>query len=134
MTDEEDLAARVLEISGGKGARLVFDPVAGPTLETLAKLTAHGGTIFEYGALATEPTPYPLFAALSRALSVQGYTLFEVVLDPELLAKAKSYVFDHIEAGNFKPKIAKTFPLAAIVEAHRYMASNSQVGKIVVTV
>jgi NADPH:quinone reductase-like Zn-dependent oxidoreductase len=134
VTDEEDLAARVLEITGGKGARLVFDPVAGKGIEALAKATAHGGTIFEYGALAAEPTPYPLFAALSRALSIQGYTLFEVVANPELFAKAKNYVFDHIEAGNFKPIIAKTFPLAEIVEAHRYMESNAQIGKIVVTV
>ncbi|WP_263373237.1 zinc-dependent alcohol dehydrogenase family protein [Granulicella aggregans] len=134
VTDEEDLAARVLEITGGKGARLVFDPVAGKGIEALAKATAHRGTIFEYGALAAEPTPYPLFAALSKGLSIQGYTLFEVVSDPEVFAASKRYTFDHIEAGDFKPKVDKTFPLSEIVEAHKYMESNAQIGKIVVTV
>jgi NADPH:quinone reductase-like Zn-dependent oxidoreductase len=44
------------------------------------------------------------------------------------------YVFDHVAAGNFKPRIDRVFPLAQIVEAHRYMESNQQIGKIVVTV
>ncbi len=133
-TEEKDLAARVEQITGGKGARVVFDPVAGPNVQELAKATAFGGTIYLYGALAQEPTPYPLFAALSKGLTVRGYTLFEVVSNPEEFAKAKQYVFDHLEAGSFKPKLDKTFPLSEIVGAHRYMQSNQQIGKIVVRV
>jgi NADPH:quinone reductase-like Zn-dependent oxidoreductase len=57
-----------------------------------------------------------------------------VFSDAKLTAKAKQYVFDHIKAGDFKPRIDKVFPLAQIVEAHRYMESNEQIGKIVVTV
>jgi NADPH:quinone reductase-like Zn-dependent oxidoreductase len=51
-----------------------------------------------------------------------------------MFAKAKQYVFDHLESGDFKPRVDKTFPLSEIVEAHRYMESNAQIGKIVVTV
>jgi NADPH:quinone reductase-like Zn-dependent oxidoreductase len=40
--------------------------------------TAENGIIFEYGALAAEPTAYPLFAALRKHLTIKGYTLFEV--------------------------------------------------------
>ena len=134
VTEDEDLVARVNEITGGKGARIVFDPIAGSGIDALAAATANGGTIFEYGALATEPTPYPLFAALGKHLTIKGYTLFEIVPFPELLAKAKQYIFDHLAKGDFKPRIDKTFPLAQIVEAHRYMEGNEQVGKIVVTV
>jgi NADPH:quinone reductase-like Zn-dependent oxidoreductase len=133
-TDEEDLVARVLEITAGKGARIVFDPVAGKGLEKLAAATAENGTIFEYGALSTDATPYPLFAALSKHLTIKGYTLFEVVADAEAFEQGKQYIFNHLESGDFKPKIAKTFPLAQIVEAHQYMESNAQVGKIVVVV
>jgi NADPH:quinone reductase-like Zn-dependent oxidoreductase len=133
-TEEEDLAARVNQITSGKGARVVFDPVGGKGLEALADAAAPSGIIFEYGALATEPTPYPLFAALHKHLTIKGYTLFEVVGDPATFAKAKRYVYDHLAAGDFKPRIDKTFPLAEIVEAHRYMESNAQIGKIVVTV
>jgi len=133
-TEEEDLVARVNEITSGKGARVIFDPVAGPGLEALAATAANSGIIFEYGALATEPTPYPLFAALSKHLTIKGYTLFELVTDPAAFPIAKQYVFDHLASGGFKPRIDKTFPLSEIVKAHRYMESNAQIGKIVVTV
>lgn len=134
VTGEEDLAARVSEITAGKGARIIFDPIAGKGLEALANAASFHGTIFQYGALAAEPTPFPLFATLSKGLTIRGYTLFEVVANPDVFPKAKQYVFDHVAAGRFKPIIDKTFPLSQIVEAHRYMESNQQIGKIVVTV
>lgn len=131
VTDEEDLVARVLEITAGKGARIVFDPIGGKILESLAAATAPKGIIFEYGALATEPTPYPLFTALSKSLTVRAYTLFEVAADP-VFPKGKQYIFNHLASGAFKPLIDKVFRFDEIVEAHRYMESNAQVGKIVV--
>jgi NADPH:quinone reductase-like Zn-dependent oxidoreductase len=134
VTEEEDLVTRVHEITGNKGARITFDPIGGKGLESLAGAAAPRGIIFEYGALATEPTPYPLFACLSKQLTIKGYVLFEVVSDPVIFAKAKQYVFDHLASARFKPRIDKTFPLRDIVAAHRYMESNSQIGKIVVTV
>ncbi len=133
-TGEEDLAARVNEITGGKGARVIFDPVAGKGVELLAQVAAHGGIIIEYGALALEPTPFPLFASLQKALTVRGYTLGEITSIPELRIPAEKYIFDHLEQGSFKPRVDKTFPLAQIADAHRYMESNQQIGKIVVTV
>jgi NADPH:quinone reductase-like Zn-dependent oxidoreductase len=133
-TQEEDFLARVKKITNDKGARVIFDPIAGKGVEMLAQAAAYRGTIFEYGALSLEPTPFPLFTALSKGLSVRGYTLREVFADPKLRAKAQQYVFDHIKAGDFKPRIDRVFPLAQIVEAHRYMESNEQIGKIVVTV
>ncbi|MHB1021668.1 MAG: zinc-dependent alcohol dehydrogenase family protein [Acidobacteriaceae bacterium] len=132
--EEEDLAARVAEITGGKGARVIFDPVAGKGVEVLAQAAAPGGVIIEYGALSLEPTPFPLFAALSKQLSVRGYTLMVVTTDPERLKTAVKYVYDRLESGAFKPRVDRTFPLGQIVEAHRYMESNQQIGKIVVTV
>ena len=134
VTEEEDLVTRVKQISSGKGARIVFDPIGGKGLESLVAAAAASGIIFEYGALASEPTPFPLFAVLHKHLTIKGYTLFEVVGDPAAFPKAKQYVFDHLASGDFKPRIDKIFPLEKIVEAHRYMESNAQIGKIVVTV
>ena len=133
VTDEEDLVARVNEITSGKGARIVFDPIGGKILESLAAATAPKGIIFEYGALAPEPTPYPLFTALAKYLTIRAYTVFELTADP-VFPKAKQYVFDRLASGAFKPLIDRAFPFEEIVEAHRYMESNAQIGKIVVTV
>ncbi len=132
-TEEEDLVARIMEITGNKGARLVFDPVAGPQLEKLAAATAAGGIIFEYGALSTEPTPFPLFACLSKGIAIRGYTLIEVRTNPELLKQALQYISERLVDKRFHPKIAKTFPIEQVVEAYQYLESNAQVGKIVIT-
>jgi NADPH:quinone reductase-like Zn-dependent oxidoreductase len=134
VTDTENLQERVKEVTGGKGCRVTFDPIGGKGIEALADAAAYRGVIYEYGALATEPTPFPLFTALFKGLTIQGYTLFEIVSDAETRRTAEKYVFDHLQAGHFKPLVDKTFPLSQIVEAHRYMESNQQIGKIVVTV
>ncbi len=134
VTDEEDYVARIKEITGGKGARLTFDPVAGPFIEKLAAAAAQGGIIFEYGALSSEPTPFPLFTALGHSLNIRGYTLLAITQNPESLAKATKYVFDRLADGRFVPKIAKTFPFAQTIQAYQYLESNQQVGKIVITV
>jgi NADPH:quinone reductase-like Zn-dependent oxidoreductase len=134
VSDEEDYIARVKEITGGKGARLTFDPVAGPGVETLAKAAARGGIIFEYGLLSGQPTPFPLFHALGNALSLRGYSIMEITTDPNKLKTATKYTYDRLEDGRFVPKVARTFPLAQVVEAYRYLESNQQIGKVVVTV
>jgi NADPH:quinone reductase-like Zn-dependent oxidoreductase len=133
-SEEEDYVARVNEITGGKGARLTFDPVAGPFIKTLAAGAAQGGTIFEYGALSSEPTPFPLFEALGKSLCVRGYVLMEITSNPTLAADAKKYVYDRLADGRFVPKIAKTMDFAQIVEAYRYLESNAQLGKVVINV
>jgi NADPH:quinone reductase-like Zn-dependent oxidoreductase len=132
--EEEDLVARVKEITAGNGARIIFDPIAGPFLEKLAEAAAFEGTIFEYGWLSMQPTPFPLFAALGKGLNIRGYTLWEVTRNPEKLAGAKKYVFDRLADGRFHPKVARVFPFAETVEAYKYLESNAQVGKVVITI
>ncbi len=133
VTDKEDMAATMKEITAGKGASIVFDPVAGPFLEQLAQAAGQGARIFEYGALSTSPTPFPLFDALAKGLTIRGYTLFEIAADPEKLARGKQFITEGLASGALQPIIARTFTLDEIVEAHRFMESNKQIGKIVVT-
>lgn len=65
-TDVEDLPARVREISVGKGARVIFDPVGGPFVEQLAAAAASRATIFLYGGLSGQSTVYPLAMGLAK--------------------------------------------------------------------
>jgi NADPH:quinone reductase-like Zn-dependent oxidoreductase len=125
---------KVLELTSGAGADLVFDPVAGPEVEILAQATKPMGTLFLYGALSPEPTPLPLFATIGRNLVIRGFTLFSITQNPEIATRAKRWVYELLENGKLRPLIARTFQLAQIVDAHRYMESNEHVGKIVVTV
>lgn len=134
VTEDQDLAKEVLQLTDGKGAGFVFDPIGGRGVEALAAAAAPGGTLYLYGALAREATPFPLFAAIGKNLVVRGYTLFSLVARPESLERAKCFVVDGLADGSLKPVIAASFPLKDIVQAHRYLESNQQVGKVVVTV
>lgn len=134
VTEEQDLVAEANKLTGGKGARIVFDPVGGPTVAKLTAAMAERGILFLYGVLSTDPTPLPLMDVVAKSLTIRGYVLFEITADPQRLERAKKFVVDGLSAGKLRPVIAKTFPLDQIVEAHRYMESNQQVGKIVVTV
>ncbi len=134
VSEQQDMAQEVMRLTGGKGARFAFDPVGGPGVEALAAAMADGGTIYLYGALAREPTPLPLFPALSKNLVLRGYTLFSVVGKQDSLDRGKRFVIDGLAAGRLKPLIARSFSLQDIVAAHRFLESNQQVGKIVVTV
>ena len=134
FTDEQDIVSEVNRITGGAGARIAFDPVGGPTVEQLAAALTHGGILFQYGALSPEPTPFPLFAAIGKSLTMRGYTLFEFTQDKTKLAEGQRYVLDGLGSGALKPVIDRIFPFEDIAEAHRYMESNVQTGKIVVEV
>ena len=135
-TAEQDLVAEVKALTAGKGARIAFDPVGGPTVGPLCEALCFGGMLFQYGALSPDPTPLPLFTVLSKSLTVRGYTLFEFTQNPDApaLRRGIDFVLKGLAAGKLSPVIAKTFAFEDIAEAHRYMESNEQMGKIVVTV
>lgn len=134
VTEEDDVPAAIMAASGGKGARVVFDPVGGRTVLKLAAGMGPSGILFQYGGLSGEETPFPTMASFGNRLSMRAYTLLEIVNDPERRARGVQYVLDGLASGAFAPKIAKTFTLDQIVEAHRYLEGNEQIGKILVTV
>ncbi|MEE9345730.1 MAG: zinc-dependent alcohol dehydrogenase family protein [Methylococcales bacterium] len=134
VTNDQDLPESVMAMTAGNGANVMFDPIGGPMLEMLANAAASRAIIFEYGALSSEQTLFPLFSSLAKGLTVRGYTLFEITQDAERLARGKQFVYDGLQSDTLKPIIDRTFPLDAIADAHRYMESNQQHGKIVVTV
>lgn len=131
---EENLETRLKEIGGPGGIRVVFDPIGGPIFEPLTAAMARGGILIEYGGLNSEPTPFPLFAVLSKTLTLRGYLVHEIIGDPQRLETAKAFIIDGLASGALEPVIARTFPFDEIVAAHRYLETNDQFGKIVVTV
>lgn len=133
-TQEQDLVAEVLRITAGKGARVVFDPVGGPTFAKLISAMAPGGIALLYGALSEETTPLPILELLLKNPTIRGYTLLPTSSDPARLQTAYEFIQGGLKTGALKPMIDKVFPFDQIVEAHRYMEANGQFGKIVVTV
>lgn len=133
VASEEDVTRRVLDLTGGQGAEFVFDAVAGPGVVDLARALAPGGTLFLYGYLSAEATPYPPLAIM-RGRVMRAYTVHETSRDRERLRRAEAFVVSGLRSGAFQPTVDRVFGFDEIAEAHRYLEAGGQVGKIVVTV
>jgi NADPH:quinone reductase-like Zn-dependent oxidoreductase len=132
-TEDTDMVAEVQRITGGKGARIIFDPVGGPDIEKLALAAAEEGIILIYGGLSGKPTPYPHWPAALKGLSIRGWVASSIWNRPERFARNRELILHGLASGHLRPVIATTFPFSQIVAAHRYLESNQQIGKIVVT-
>ena len=133
-TEEEDLVKAINEITGGRGARVVFDPVGGPTLSKLIKVMSFQGILYIYGALSDEATPVPPLDLIGKMLTIKGHNIGLTSGDPVLQKRAVDFVINGLEKGTLKPVIDRVFPFDQIVEAHHYLEASGQVGKIVVTI
>jgi NADPH:quinone reductase-like Zn-dependent oxidoreductase len=133
-TTEEDVVARVRELTGSNGARVVFDPIGGPALADLIRAAAQEGMIVLYGVLDTEPAPLDVLEVLFKHQTIRGFEMMEITLDDTRRRQAVDFVRDGLAKGDLTPVIDKTFPLDAIADAHRYLEAGRQVGKVVVTV
>lgn len=130
---EEDLVARVMEITGGKGARCAFDPVGGPYVDTLAQALAPRGILFVYGGLSGQPTPYPHWPMAFKGCSMRGWVASEIWNHPERFKAARETVLAGLASGKLEPVIARAFNgLESLPEANAYLESNQQIGKVVV--
>ena len=133
-TEEQDLALAVGQITGRKGAELVFDAVGGPNFEKLVNATSVGGLLIVYGRFSREVTPLPVAQILFKDLTIRGFGLPSTIARDDKLAAVKQFVSEGIASGALRPVIARTFRLDDIVNAHRYLESATQFGKVVVTV
>ena len=133
-TEEEDLVKAINEITGGQGARVVFDPVGGPTLLELIKAMSSQGILYLYGALSDRATTVRPLDLIAKILTIKGHNIWVTSGDPARQKAAVDFVINGLEKGTLKPIIDRVFPFDKIVEAHRYMEANGQFGKIVVTI
>ena len=101
---------------------------------TIGVLKSQGAKVGILDLTSGEPTPFPLFSVLGKSLTLKGYLYSEIVSDEAALDRAKAFIVAGLESGGLKPRIARTFPLDTIQDAHRFLESNDQIGKVVVTV
>jgi NADPH:quinone reductase-like Zn-dependent oxidoreductase len=133
-SSEEDLAARLSDIAGPDGVRVVLDAIGGPIFEPLTAAMAPAGILVEIGGLSPEATPFPLFHVLKKRLTLRGYLVHETIGNPARRQAAKAFILDGLASGALRPVIARTFPFEQIAEAHRFLEAGEQMGKVVATV
>ncbi len=133
-TAETDLVAEVMRITDGKGARVAFDPVGGPTFTSLLRALSFQGIIYLYGALSPEPTTLPVLEMIAKMPTLKAHNIWLTSGDETRRKAAVEYVLKGLEAGALKPIIDRSFTFDQMQEVHRYLETNGQFGKVVVTV
>jgi NADPH:quinone reductase-like Zn-dependent oxidoreductase len=136
VMEKQNLETEALRVTGGKGAKVAFDPIGGPIVASLAAAVAPGGWLILYGNLSgqVQNTVFPFGPSAMKGFAMRAYLVFEIIHDPKRFERAKIFVEEGLREGHLTPIIAKTFPFDQIVEAHRYLEGNEQIGKVVVTV
>jgi len=134
VTDETDLVEEVTRITGGQGARVAFDPVGGPNFPKLISALSFQGIAYIYGALSEGVTPLPVLDMIAKMITVKAHNIWLTSGDATRRKAAVEYVLKGLESGALKPVIDRTFTFDEMVDVHRYLETNGQFGKIVVTV
>jgi NADPH:quinone reductase-like Zn-dependent oxidoreductase len=133
VSNREAVAERVREITGGQGARIAFDAVGGNQLGDLLTALGSEGIAIVYGMLGGYSTEFALPPMMMANLTLRGWAADIQTATAEGRAALNAYVAPRLASGELRPVIARTFALDEIAEAHRYLESNVQVGKVVVT-
>jgi NADPH2:quinone reductase len=129
-----DFADEVKNLTGGRGANVIFDPIGGDVYDRSTKCIAFEGRIlvvgFTSGRIAQAATNH----VLVKNYSVVGlhWGLYNTRA-PELIAPAASVLFDLYRAGAIKPLISARMPLAEAPAALASVAGGKSTGKVVLT-
>jgi NADPH:quinone reductase-like Zn-dependent oxidoreductase len=133
VLSEVDLTDEVLRITGGRGARVAFDPVGGELLPKLIRAVPKG-LIYLYGALSGENTTIPVLDALMHRTTIKAWIIADLLADEDRKRSAINYVTDALRRKEISPVIDSVFTFEDMVAAHRHLESGRQFGKVVVKV
>jgi NADPH2:quinone reductase len=129
----ENLKDRINELTGGKGADVVYDPVGGPYTEPAVRALAWRGRLLIIGFAAGEIPKIPLNLALLKERSLVGvYWGDSTKHDPGGHLANLHQLNDWFAAGKIRPVVSERFPLAAAGDAIAKIANRQVKGKIVV--
>jgi NADPH2:quinone reductase len=130
----EDIRERVKELTHGRGADVIYDPVGGPVFEASMRCIALEGRILIIGATSGTYAPAKTNHVLIKEIEVIG------VLhgnwrnrNPERFAHNMRILGEWAEAGRIAPHVGRTYPLEQAADALRALANREVVGKCVLT-
>jgi NADPH2:quinone reductase len=124
---------RVMQLTDGRGADVIFDPVGGDVFDESVHCIAWGGRLLVVGFAGGRIPELRVNMPLLKGFSVIGVRAGETGRrDPALGAQAQSEIERLAAAGVFKPHIGARYALEDGLEALRAMAQRRVVGKILI--
>lgn len=131
----EDLREQVKELTGGRGADVIYDPIGGDLFKTSLRAIAPDGRILIIGFASGEVPSIPANILLVKNITCIGYNWGAYrSLDPQALRASFSELFSWLAGGDIKPHVSMTFALEDIHQAYEALLSRKSTGKVVIRV
>jgi len=133
---EQDFSEVIKDVTSGAGVDVLIDFIGAPYWDKNIASLAVLGRLVEVGLMGGTKMEVDLRPLMAKRLQVcgtglRGRTLGEKL---EVTAQFRRHVLPHLASGSMKPIVDRTFPLEEVAEAHKYMETNANFGKIVLTV
>ena len=132
----QDFVAEVATATAGKGVDVILDVIGGDYVERNVASLAVKGHIIQVGVMAGKPVSFNVGLLLGKRASITGTVLRARPLE-EKIAISQRFAAEMLplfDSGHLKPVIDSTYAFADIASAHEYMATNGNVGKIVISI
>jgi NADPH:quinone reductase-like Zn-dependent oxidoreductase len=131
-TNDEPLAERVREITGGEGVRFALDAVGGQTGSDVLAALGRGGRLLVYGTLAGEPMTLDPRALMVGQKRVEGFWLSEWLRDQGVLTMLRLFrrIGRLLQEGVLTSEVGATFPLTDVRAAVGRAAAPGRQGKV----
>ncbi|RVW01112.1 NADPH:quinone oxidoreductase family protein [Rhodococcus xishaensis] len=127
----EGWAGRVRELTGGRGADVVVDPVGGDAFDDAVRTLAAEGRLVVIGFAGGDIPSVKLNRVLFRNISIVGAAWGEFLPhDPSALAKTHAALLEHVSAG-LRPVVKARYPLASAAQALADLEAGRVLGKAV---
>ncbi|CAB4884670.1 unannotated protein [freshwater metagenome] len=130
----QDFVAEVRAATSGRGADVVLDVIGGDYVDRNLQAVASQGRIIQVGLMGGSTTPVNVGLLLGKRASLIGTVLRARPLEEKisLTQRFTREMLPLFSSGQLRPIIDSRYPFAQIADAHRYMASNANTGKIVI--
>ncbi len=129
LRGEDDIAARVRELTDGRGVPVVYDSVGKATLAASLDALAPRGMLVSYGNASGKPDPVdPLVLSQKGSLYLTRPKLADYVETREELLASAAALFEVVLAGKVQVHVGQRFALADAANAHRALESRATVG------
>ncbi len=132
---EENFRDRVKEITGRKGADVIYDPVGGDVFMDSLRCVAWEGRILVIGFASGTIPKAPVNLMLVKNASIVGvYWGAYSMRNPKVLVGSLMKLVQWYNAGKIKPHVSKVYPFEETLEAMRALTGRKSTGKVVVRV
>ena len=133
----EDFAARVKELTGGRGVDVILDMVGGPyAMSNIRSLGMDGRLVLIAFLGGSKVENFDMVQIMVRRLTITGSTMRPrtTAQKGQSAAELREKVWPVLDAGRCAPSIHAVFPLDQVIEAHRLMESSAHIGKIMLQI